>query len=68
MEVDERSLRQEEYVKVAYPKKNESLVEFLHMCQRKKSKVMMCPRCNSIFDRKEAENVEGVRLTKNRRN
>lgn len=68
MEVDEQSLGQEEYVKVAYPKQDESLVEFLYRYQRKKSKVMLCPRCNSVFDRKAAENVEGVRLAKNRRN
>lgn len=68
MEVDEESLRQEEYNKLAYPKQEEGLVEFLHRCHRKISKVMLYPRCNSIFDRKVAENLEGVRLTKKGRN
>lgn len=32
-EVDEQSLKQdEEHVKVAYPKNDESLLEFLHRC------------------------------------
>lgn len=58
-EVDEQSLGQEEHVKVAYPKQDESLVEFLHRCQRKKSEVILYLRCNSIFDRKEAEMLRG---------
>lgn len=68
VEVDEQSSRQEEYVKIAYPKQDESLVEFLHRFHRKKSEVMLCPRCSSIFDKKAAENVERVRLAQNRRN
>lgn len=51
MEVDEQSLGQEEYVKVAYPKQDESLVEFLTGA-RGKYEVMLCPRCSSVFDRK----------------
>lgn len=44
MEADERSLKQDEkHVKVAYPKNDESLVEFLHRFQRKRSNVMFSP-------------------------
>lgn len=68
MEVDEESLRHEEYNKTAYPKREEDLVEFLHRCQRKRSEVMLCLRCNSVFDRKAAENIEGVRLARKGRN
>lgn len=68
MEVDEESLRQEEYNKMAYPKQEEGLVEFLQRCQRKRLEVMLCPRCNSVFDRKVMENLEGVRHAKKGRN
>lgn len=44
MEVDEESLRHEEYNKMSYPKQEEDLVEFLHRFQRKRPKVMLCPR------------------------
>lgn len=58
MEADEQSLKQnEEHVKVSYPKNDECLVEFLYRCQRKRSEVMLCPRCSSVFDRKAAENI-----------
>lgn len=59
MEVDEQSLWKEEYVKVAYPNHDRSLVEFLHRCQRKKSEVMLYPRCSSVFDRKAVETLRG---------
>ena len=68
MEVDEEAKRQEEYNHVAFPKKTKSLLEFLHRCQRKKSEVMLCPRCSSIFDKKAAENIEFYRRIKKRRN
>lgn len=66
--MDEESLRQEEDNKLAYPKQEEGLVEYLHKCQRKISEVMLYPRCNSVFDRKAVENLEGVRLAKKGRN
>lgn len=68
MEVDEECLKQEEYNKLAYPKQEEGLVEFLHRFQRKRSEVILCPRCSSVFDRKAAKNLEGVRLAKKVRN
>lgn len=68
MEVDEEILRQEKYNKITYPKQEEGLVEFLHRCQRKRSEVIFCPRCSSVFDRKAAESLEGVRLAKIGRN
>lgn len=45
-------------MKVSYPKKDESLVEFPHHCQRKKSEVMLCPSCSSVFDKKAVENIK----------
>lgn len=52
MELDEEDKRQEEYNQVAFPKKSESLLDFLHMCHKKKSKAMLCPRCSGVFDKK----------------
>lgn len=61
MEADEENARQsKEKVRVAYPKSDERLVEFLHRFQEKKSEVMLCPRCSSVFNKKAAENIEGV--------
>lgn len=69
MEADEQGLKQnEEQFKVAYPKNEESLVEFLHRCQRKRFEVMMCPKCSFVFDRKAEENIERVRIASKRRN
>lgn len=58
METDEESTqRNEDQVKVAYPKNDESLEEFLHRCQWNKYEVMMHPRCISVFDKKDVENI-----------
>lgn len=37
------------------------LSDFLWRCQKKKSKVMLCPRCCDVFDKKAAQNLEGVK-------
>ena len=50
----EEAIRQKEVNKMAFPKENEDLADFLHRCQKKKSEVMLCPRCSSIFDKKAA--------------
>lgn len=47
-------------MKTAYPKEDENLVEFLQRCQKKKSEVMLCPSCSSVYDRKAAENIESL--------
>lgn len=60
MEVD-NACRQEEYNKVAFPQEEETLSKFLRRCQKKNSEVMMCPRCSVVLDKKEAQNLEGVR-------
>lgn len=60
-EADKENVRQsKEKVRVAYPKSDESLVEFLHHFQKQKVEAMLCPRCSSIFDKKTAENIERV--------
>lgn len=51
MEVD-NECRQEEYNKIAFPKEDEMLSDFLRMCQKKQSEVMLCPRCSVVFDKK----------------
>lgn len=37
------------------------MYDFLRRCQNKKSEVMLCPRCSAVFDKKEAQNLKGVR-------
>lgn len=57
-----------EHIKVAYPKDDESLVEFLGRCKSKKSEAMLCLRCSAIFDRKAAQHMEVVQLAKRKGN
>lgn len=62
METDEENTqRNKEQVNVAYPNNDESLV-FLHCCQWKKSKVILYPKCSSVFDKKAAENIKRVQV------
>ena len=60
----EEAIRQEEVNKTAFPKENEDLAKFLHRCQKKKSEVMLCPRCSSIFDKKVEEHIQGMQAVK----
>lgn len=60
MEVDDEC-RQEEYNKISFPKEDETLSDFLRRCQKKKSEVMLCPRCSVAFDKKATQNLERVR-------
>ena len=60
-------MRQEQANKTAFPRENENLADFLQRCQKKKSEVMLCPRCSSIFDKKAAEHIQGVRAANKRR-
>lgn len=69
MEADEQSQsKMKKKVKVAYPKNDEGMLEFLYRCQRKRYDVMLCLMCSYIFDRKETENIERVRIASNNRN
>ncbi|KAI5414839.1 hypothetical protein KIW84_040343 [Lathyrus oleraceus] len=56
-EVDE-DLRRKKDQRLAYPKEEENLVEFIKRCQKMRTEVMLCPRCSEIFDRKAATNLE----------
>ena len=60
----EDAIRQEEINKIAFPKENENLADFLQRCQNKKSEVMLCPRCSSIFDKKVVEHIQSMRAEK----
>lgn len=62
MEVD-NECQQEKYNKVAFPKEEETLMDFLHRC-KKKSEVMICPRCSAIFNKQATHNLEGVTRAK----
>jgi hypothetical protein len=46
--------KQEEYNKVAFPQEEETLSDFLRRFQKKKSEVMLCPKCSVVFDKKAA--------------
>lgn len=64
-EVVESSEGQEKSV---YPKNEEGLVDFLHRCKAKESKVMLCPICSAVFDKKstkEAKNAWQVQRKEN---
>lgn len=42
----------EEQMKVFQPREDEELIYFQNRCKLKDSKVMLCPRCSVIFDKK----------------
>jgi len=44
---------------VAYPRVEEDLIDFLNRCKISNTNVMLCPRCNAIFDKEAAKFVEG---------
>lgn len=50
-----------EQVKVVYPKAEEELIDFLNMCNFKDSKVILCPRCSTVFDKEDAKDLEKFR-------
>ncbi|KAI5443932.1 hypothetical protein KIW84_012528 [Lathyrus oleraceus] len=58
-EVDE-DRRQEGYQRLAYPKEEENLAEFIERCQKMRTEVMLCPCCSAIFARKAATDLEAV--------
>ncbi|KAI5406930.1 hypothetical protein KIW84_053256 [Lathyrus oleraceus] len=60
--------RRKEYQRLAYPKEDENLIEFIKRCQRMKTEVMLCPRCSAIFDRKATTNLEAVDKAKRKEN
>ena len=60
--------RRKEHQRLAYPKEDENLVEFIERCQKKRTEVMLCPRCSAIFDRKAATNLEAVDKAKRKEN
>ncbi|KAI5419334.1 hypothetical protein KIW84_043483 [Lathyrus oleraceus] len=60
--------RRMEYQRLAYPKEEENLIEFIKRCQKMRTGVMLCPRCSAIFDRKAATNLEAVDKPKKKEN
>lgn len=57
MEVD-NECRQEEYNKIAFPKEDETMFDFLRRCQKKQSEVMFGLGCSDVFDKKADPNLE----------
>ena len=48
-----------EKTKIAYPKSEEDLIDFLNRCKISNTNVMLCPRCSAMFDKEVAMSVEG---------
>ncbi|KEH15116.1 hypothetical protein MTR_2170s0010 [Medicago truncatula] len=48
-----------EKVKVAYPKAEENLIDFLIRCKISNTNAKLCPRCIAIFDKKATKSVKG---------
>jgi len=49
----------EEKMRVAYPRAEEDLINFLNRCKISNTNVMLCPRCSAVFDKEAAKFVEG---------
>ncbi|KAI5385258.1 hypothetical protein KIW84_072022 [Lathyrus oleraceus] len=60
--------RRKEYQRLAYPKEEENLIEFIKRCQKMRTEVMLCPRCSAVFYRKAATNREAVDKAKRKEN
>lgn len=43
-------------------------MEFLHRCKVEDSEVMLCSRCNAVFDKKATKKVESARQAKKKVN
>jgi len=48
-----------EKMKMAYLMAEEELIDFLNHCRLKNSEVMLCLRCNSVFDKETTKGLEG---------
>ena len=48
-------------IKVAFPKPEEELVDFLNKCKLGNSRPMLCPKCNVVYDEKAAKRIEEVK-------
>jgi hypothetical protein len=48
-----------EKMKVAYPKVEEDLIDFLNRCKISNAHDMLYPRCSAVFDKEAAKSVEG---------
>lgn len=46
---------------VVYPRQDDGLINYLYHCKSRDSKVMLCPRCSCVFDKKVAKEVEKAR-------
>lgn len=46
------------HVKMVYPKVEEELVDFLNRCKLKDSEVILCSRCNVVFDKEVVKGLE----------
>ena len=48
----------DEKLKTSYPTAEEELIYFLNRCKLKNSEVMLCPRCNAMFDKEATKGLK----------
>lgn len=61
---DMDEIESENQIEVVYPKAGEGLLEFLHRCKAEDSEVILCHRCNVVFDKKAAKKVKSAQQEK----
>lgn len=47
-----------ENIKVVYLNAGKELIDFLNCCKLKGSEVMLCPRCNVVFDKEDTKDLK----------
>lgn len=58
----------ENHIEVVFPKHDERLVKFLHRCKAEDLEVMLCPRCNAVFDKKAIKKDKSAQQEKKQDN
>lgn len=57
----------DEKVEEVYPTTEEEVVNFLNRFKLKGSKLILCPRCNTVFDKEATEGLKGNKPQLSRR-
>lgn len=57
----------DEQIKVVFPKAEEELIDFLNKCKLKDFKVMLYPRCNTVFDGEVEKVLENTNIDHSKR-
>lgn len=57
----------EEKIKLAYPKAEEELMDFLNRCKLKNYEIMLCPKCSFVFHKEATKVLEHYKLQSQKR-